>query len=73
MGSTVSRFPIDQFLRNRGFRIEHRPNSGPVIWSRGGKKFTFAQAQEIAKAEAVADAKRKQREQEQAGEQPKPT
>ena len=41
----------DQFLRDHGFRIGHRPDDAAPIWVRDGLEFTHAIATWIAEAE----------------------
>lgn len=42
--ASPGRFPIDDRLRAVGFEILSRPEEGPVMWTRGGQKYTQRQA-----------------------------
>ncbi len=41
---TLKRYPRDQALRRFGFTIHARPRKGPVLWGKGGRIFTEAEA-----------------------------
>ncbi len=49
--SRAQRFPDDDLLRDRGFTVACRPRMGATIWERKGRRYTFAEAVEIAREE----------------------
>ena len=46
---TTGRFPLDQKLREAGFRIKARPKVGPILWDRieSGRPVTYTQREAL--------------------------
>lgn len=52
----TNRFPLDQRLREAGFRIKARPPGGPILWDRieAGKLVVYTQREALRLASVAA-------------------